>query len=76
MENTKVNSFNVKHIIIKHLNFLIKDEKEAIDGYNKVLKYSINTRLQMTTRKLTEIRNEEIKHLNELEELKSHFEQW
>lgn len=61
--------------IDKELDFLIKDENEAVDGYDKVIK-ELNSQLEGIDReqavsKLTHIKDEELEHIRELNELKA-----
>ena len=51
---------------------LIADENEAIDGYDKAIKYVVNTGIENKDKildVLEHIKNEEIEHIEELKEL-------
>lgn len=50
---------------------LIKDENEAIDGYNKAIKYLVNSRLENSKvlDVLEHIKDEELEHIKELKEI-------
>lgn len=53
---------------------LIKDENEAIDGYDKAIKFVSNADLPQLVKtayleKLNHIKNEEIEHIEELKEI-------
>ncbi len=50
---------------------LIKDENEAIDGYNKAIKYLVNSRLEnnKVLNVLEHIKEEELEHIKELKEI-------
>lgn len=58
------------------LDFLIKDENEAIDGYDKAIKFVVNCDKiegvvkQAYLDKLNHIKNEELEHIEELKALK------
>lgn len=56
------------------VGFLIKDENEAIDGYDKAIKYVSNADLPQLIKtayleKLEHIKQEEIEHIEELKEI-------
>lgn len=56
------------------VDFLIKDENEAIDGYDKAIKYVSNADLPQLIKtayleKLEHIKQEEIEHIEELKEI-------
>ena len=72
---TKLNESELSNSINSKLNFLIKDEEEAIEGYNNALnslqpKMTVEqfNRLQEV---LTHIIGEENEHIKELKQLKS-----
>lgn len=49
---------------------LIEDENEAIDGYDKAIKYITNTTNDETViNKLQKIKDDEIRHIEDLKEL-------
>lgn len=50
---------------------LIKDENEAIDGYNKAIKYLVNSKLENSKvlNVLEHIKEEELEHIKELKEI-------
>lgn len=50
---------------------LIKDENEAIDGYNKAIKYLVNSKLENSNvlNVLEHIKDEELEHIKELKEI-------
>lgn len=65
-------------VLEEAIHFLIKDENEALDGYDKVIKDIVNNKdvlklddikLQGLVSKLQEIKNEEIQHIKELQEM-------
>jgi len=60
-------------IIIKYLSGLIKDEQEAIDGYNKAIIFAGNHGFKDTFALLHKIRDQEIEHKRELEQWKARF---
>lgn len=51
---------------------LIADENEAIDGYDKAIKYLVNSKLENSKvlDVLEHIKEEEIKHIEELKEIR------
>ena len=58
---------------IDKINFLIEDEHEAIDGYNKVIDFfetSAESQKSLIIEQLEHIKEEEEEHIRELEELK------
>ena len=58
---------------INKINFLIEDEHEAIDGYNKVIDFfetSAESQKNLIIEQLEHIKEEEEEHIRELEELK------
>ncbi len=51
---------------------LIKDENEAIDGYDRAIKYLVNSNIEEKEKKieiLTHIKDEELEHIEELKEV-------
>ena len=58
----------------KVVQALIQDDNEAIDGYDKAIKYVANADIPELvktayTERLNHIKNEEIEHINELKEI-------
>ena len=59
--------------LLDNIEFLIKDEHEAIDGYNKVINFvetSSYEQKDVIIKQLEHIKEEEEEHIKELEELK------
>lgn len=58
---------------LEHIEFLINDEYEAIDGYDKSIEFFTNIDVQekdLIIKQLNHIKDEEKEHIKELEELK------
>lgn len=75
IENNLKESAENEDIICKKLKFLIDDESEAVQGYDKsILEINMDSSIPEDTRKniekcLTHIRDEEHEHIRELQEL-------
>ena len=71
MSDEEANEY-LSQIAIDDEGDLIADENEAIDGYDKAIKYLINSNIEDKDKKLDvleHIKDEELEHIKELKEI-------